>query len=98
MVNNLDTLLKRLMKKGYQYLVLKRNRLEGLYRFGEYYFELGRITAQMAAQILNGEKVDEMPVRLISESKPVANADVMAALQMELPAEYTKTIEYLTGN
>jgi len=99
-VNNLDTLLEKANEKGIPVFGSEEEQVRKGCIASESidYFELGRITAQMAAQILNGEKVDEMPVRLISESKPVANADVMAALQMELPAEYTKTIEYLTGN
>ena len=61
------------------------------------YYELGRITATMAVQLLRGEDVDKMPVKLISESKPVANAEVMASLGIELPAEYLGNIEYLSA-
>ena len=62
------------------------------------YVELGRITAKMAVEIINGETVDNMPVKIISESKPVANAEVMEALGIKLPAEYEDDIEYLPSN
>lgn len=59
------------------------------------YVELGRETAKMAVEILNGEAVDSIPVKVISDSKPVASQAVMAALGIELPEAYQESIEYL---
>jgi putative ABC transport system substrate-binding protein len=59
------------------------------------YVELGRETAKMAAAILKGSPVDTLPVKVISESKPVANKEVMEALGIELPEAYEESIEYL---
>lgn len=58
------------------------------------YFELGRITAEMAVELIKGSSVNDLPVRIISESTPVANKEVMAALGIELPAGYEE-IEFL---
>ncbi len=99
-VNNLDTLIEKANEKKIPVFGSEEEQVRKGCIASESidYFELGRITAQMAARILRGEKVDEMPVQLISESKPVANADAMAALKVDLPAEYSESIEYLTGN
>jgi len=59
------------------------------------YVELGRETARMAIAIFNGEAVDTIPVKVISESKPVTNKKVMEALGLELPEAYQESIEYL---
>ena len=59
------------------------------------YVELGRETAKMAVAILNGEAVDTIPVKVISESKPVASKEVMEALGIDLPEAYQESIEYL---
>lgn len=58
------------------------------------YFELGRITAQMAVEILEGASVNDLPVRIISDSTPVANKEAMEALGLELPQGY-EDIEFL---
>ncbi|MDO4567011.1 MAG: ABC transporter substrate binding protein, partial [Oscillospiraceae bacterium] len=53
------------------------------------YIEIGRISGQMAAQILLGEKTaDELPVSTESGCTPVYNSAVAAALSIEIPAEY----------
>ncbi len=59
------------------------------------YVELGRETGRMAAEILKGQSVNTLPVKVISESKPVANQAVMDALGITLPEEYKDSIEYL---
>ena len=59
------------------------------------YVELGRETAKIAADILNGKPVDTIPVKVISESKPVANKKVMTVLGVELPKAYQESTEYL---
>ncbi len=99
-VNNLATLIEKANEKEIPVFGSEEEQVRNGCIASESidYFELGRITAHMAVQILNGENIDEMPVKLIDESKPVVNADVMAALKIDLPEEYKDNIEYLTGN
>jgi len=53
------------------------------------YVSLGRETGRIAARILKGEaKAGDIPVSLISDSTPVYNEQVRAALGIALPEEY----------
>lgn len=53
------------------------------------YVSLGRETGKIAAQILKGEaKAADIPVALISDSKPVYNQEVCDALGLTLPEKY----------
>jgi putative ABC transport system substrate-binding protein len=53
------------------------------------YINLGRETGKMAAKILKGEaKASDMPVALISDSKPVYNKEVCLRLKIDLPDQY----------
>lgn len=98
-VNNLATLIEKAKEKGIPVFGSEEEQVRNGCIASESidYYELGRITATMAVQLLRGEDVDKMPVKLISESKPVANAEVMASLGIELPAEYLGNIEYLSA-
>lgn len=61
------------------------------------YVALGRETGMMAVEVLEGADISEMSVRTISEATPVINTDVMAALNIEMPAEYADA-ETVTTN
>lgn len=53
------------------------------------YVSLGRETGKIAAKILKGEaKAADIPVALISDSKPVYNQEVCDALGLTLPEKY----------
>lgn len=59
------------------------------------YVALGRETGKIAAKVLKGESVNIVPVKVISDSKPVANQAAMDALGISLPDEYKDSIEFL---
>ncbi len=52
------------------------------------YFNLGVQTGQMAAKILNGTAVSDIPFETIKDSKPFINSAVMEKLNVALPADY----------
>ena len=53
------------------------------------YFELGKITGQMAAKVLKGEATPaELAVAIVSESQPVYNQAVLEKLNLTLPEDY----------
>ena len=49
------------------------------------YVALGKVTGQMAADILNGANPATMAVKTISDATPVINTDVLASFGMTLP-------------
>lgn len=49
------------------------------------YVELGRKTAQMGVEVLNGKKCSEMAVQKISEGTPVVNTEVLENFGITLP-------------
>lgn len=52
------------------------------------YVELGRQTGLMAADLLNGQDVNTLPVKVISESQPVVNKAAMELMGLSLPEAY----------
>lgn len=54
------------------------------------YLALGRVTGQMALDVLNGAAASTMAVKTITDAVPVVNSDVLAAFAMTLPEAYTK--------
>ena len=52
------------------------------------YVALGEVTGEMAIEVLEGADISKMPVRTISDATPVVNSEVLAELNIELPAEY----------
>lgn len=52
------------------------------------YTALGRVTGQMALDVLNGADASAMAVRTITDAVPVVNSDVLAAFGMTLPDAY----------
>lgn len=52
------------------------------------YVALGKVTGQMAADVLKGADPATMAVRTITDATPVINTDVVKALGMTMPAQY----------
>jgi putative ABC transport system substrate-binding protein len=52
------------------------------------YIKLGNVTGQMALDVLGGANASEMAVRQITDTTPVVNTDVLAALGLKLPDDY----------
>lgn len=52
------------------------------------YVALGKVTGEMAFDVLEGADAASMAVRTISDATPVVNSDVLAALEIELPEEF----------
>lgn len=61
------------------------------------YVELGRKTAQMGVDVLNGKKCSEMAVQIISDSTLVVNEDVVRRFGFSLP-ESLSDAEKVTTN
>lgn len=53
------------------------------------YVALGKVTGQMAADVLKGADCKTMAVRTISDATPIINTDVLAKLKLAMPAGYT---------
>lgn len=64
------------------------------------YVALGEQTGELAISILNGQSAAETPVLVISDSTPVINTDVIAELNLAIPAEYAdaETVTTATAN
>ena len=61
------------------------------------YVALGEVTGEMAIEVLEGADISKMAVRTISEATPVVNSEVIATLNIDLPAEYADA-EMVTTN
>lgn len=61
------------------------------------YVQLGKITGEMAADVLKGASASEMSVRTTSEATPVVNTEVLEALGMQIPEEFASA-ETVTTN
>lgn len=61
------------------------------------YVALGRKTAEMGIEVLNGTDPSTMAVGTISEGTPVVNTDVMAQFGIELPADYANAEKVTTA-
>lgn len=69
----------------------------GLATYGVNYTELGRETADMAAEILNGKNPGDMPVRTISDVKIYVNKDTAEAIGVEIPEDVLKEAAKVFG-
>lgn len=54
------------------------------------YLALGRVTGQMALDVLSGADASTMAVKTITDAVPVVNSDVLTAFAMTLPEAYAK--------
>ena len=59
------------------------------------YVALGKVTGEMAVEVLNGADASAMPVKTITEATPVINSSVLKKLGLSIPEGYSevKTIE-----
>lgn len=62
----------------------------GLATYGINYYELGKQTAKMAVEILNGKKPADMPIEYLTTCDFVVNEDTAKALGIEIPADLLK--------
>ena len=53
------------------------------------YVALGKVTGQMGVDVIGGEDITKMAVKTITDATPIVNTDVLEALGMTLPADYT---------
>lgn len=60
-------------------------------------YKLGEISAEMAAEILNGKTPAEVPAIVVDTFTTVINTDTAAALGVEIPADVLKDAETMTG-
>ena len=59
------------------------------------YVALGKVTGEMAVEVLNGADASALPVKTITEATPVINSSVLKKLGLSIPEGYSevKTIE-----
>ena len=59
------------------------------------YVALGKVTGEMAVEVLNGTDASAMPVKTITEATPIINSSVLKKLGLSIPEGYSevKTIE-----
>ena len=59
------------------------------------YVALGKVTGEMAVEVLNGADASAMPLKTITEATPVLNSSVLKKLGLSIPEGYSevKTIE-----
>lgn len=57
------------------------------------YIELGKIAGKMAARVLKGEDVANMPYETITESRITINENVASALGIDIPSEIASTAD-----
>lgn len=62
------------------------------------YVALGKVTGDMAIEVLLGADPATMAVKTISDATPVVNTDVLAALGMTMPEAYVEIAETVTTN
>jgi putative ABC transport system substrate-binding protein len=53
------------------------------------YVSLGKDTGDIAVRILNGESVNSIPVKSISEAAPIINGEVADSLNISIPEKYS---------
>lgn len=98
-VNNLDTLLSKANEAGIPVFGSEEEQVKkGCVAAQNIdYFQLGKTTGKMAADILNGADPSKTPVAIISDSTPVANEETMKIFGLTMPEEYSKTVTYLNA-
>lgn len=53
------------------------------------YIALGKVTGEMAVEIMKGADIKTMAVKTISDATPIINTDALAALNLSMPQGYT---------
>ncbi|MEG1459378.1 MAG: ABC transporter substrate-binding protein [Acetivibrio sp.] len=97
-VNNLDTLLAKANEAGIPVFGSEEEQVKkGCVAAANInYYELGKTTGKMAADVLKGDSIENMPVAVISACTPVANPEVLDRFGLQIPEEYKDTVTYLT--
>lgn len=62
------------------------------------YYALGKVTGEMGISVLNGADASKMAVRTISDATPVINTEVLAALGITMPSDYTDAETVVTND
>lgn len=70
----------------------------GLATYGINYVSLGKDTGDMAAQILNGKKAGDIPVRTISDVQIYVNQATAKAIGIDLPVDVLNNAAQVFGN
>ena len=63
--------------------------------YGIDYYELGKLTAKQAAEILNGKKVEDMEIECLNDTKLTLNGEVAKKLGIEISTDLLKTAEII---
>ena len=89
-VNNLGILLEQASANGVPVYGSENTQVSAgcLASMSLDYIALGRVTGQMALDVLNGASAATMAVKTITDAVPVVNTDVLAAFGYTLPAAY----------
>ena len=89
-VNNLPTLLNAADKYGIPVYGSEEEQVKKgcMASVSIDYVALGKVTGQMAVDVLKGAAAEEMAVKTISDASLVYNPDVLAQRNMTLPADY----------
>ncbi len=89
-VNNLAIVLEQANQAGIPVYGSEEEQVKNgcLASVGLDYVALGKVTGQMALEILGGADASTMPVRSITDATPVFNSDVLQAFSMTLPEAY----------
>lgn len=96
-VNNLDTVVSKAAEKGIPAFGSEEEQVKKgcVAAQNLNYYELGKVTGKMAADVLNGADPATMPVQVIENYVPVANKEAMDQFGLTLPEEYEDIITYL---
>lgn len=96
-VNNLDTLVSKATESGIPVFGSEEEQVKNGCVAAQNidYFELGKTTGKMAADILNGADPAKIPVAVISACTPVANQVAMEQFNLTMPKEYSNSVTYL---
>lgn len=99
-VNNLDTVVSKATEKGIPVFGSEEEQVKKgcVAAQNINYFELGKVTGKMAADVLNGTDPSTMPVQVISDATPVANQEAMDLFGLTIPEEYKDTVTYLEAS
>ena len=62
----------------------------GLATYGINYYELGKQTAKMAVEVINGKKPRDMPIQYLDKCDFTYNKETAAALGITIPADLLK--------
>lgn len=89
-VQNLASILSKTEAAGIPYFGSEEEQVKNgcLAAEGLDYIALGRVTGEMAKEILSGKKAEEIPVRAVQDSTPFYNSQVLEAFGLELPEAY----------